>query len=306
MNDIQLFYLLKQNVSAKYREAYPYYAGSLNRFGNREIAQFIDLLEKDCNARVSEKWIYTHLKPEVNNKLPRKDMLDILCQWLGYQGWDEFAHKNRNTRAETPETINTATANKRKLPLVLLLGAMLIVICIGLMAAKQQQKITVCYKDRYTQQEIAPTSITVYLIEGNHKKKLVADSHCYNLTYSGSGVLITESAYYKADTLTLKENDEPKIEITLQPDDYAMMLGAYMNGNIGDWNKRRTQLNDIIADDAMIQEVMFEDIGVEFLNKTEFINKVTIPGITNKNMEVIEVKYRDDKIVSLKFMQKGK
>lgn len=306
MNDIQLFYLLKEHVATRYREAYPYYTGKLAQFGNREIAQFIDLLEKDCNTRVSEKWVYTHLKPEVNEKLPRKDMLDILCQWLGYAGWDEFAHKNRNIPPETTTEVEVATkAKKHKLPLMVLLGSVSVLICVGLMAARHQQKLTVCYKDRYTQQEIPSSNITVYLADDSHKKKITANNHCYNITYTG-GMLITESAYYKADTLKLSENNEATIEITLQPDDYAMMLRAYMNGDVADWNKRRTQLAGVIADDAVIQEVMFDDIGVEFLNKEEFINKVTVPGITNKNMEVIEVKYRDGKITSLKFMQKGK
>lgn len=306
MNDIHLFYLLKEKAGAKYREAYPYYTGSLQQFGNREIAQFIDLLEKDCHTRVSEKWIYTHLKPETNSKLPRKDMLDILCQWLGYEGWDEFVHKNQD--AESKEEIITPknrTKKKSRLAVSMVLGGILIALCTTLMAVMQKTEITVCYKDKYTQQEVQAAQLSVYLVRNNNRQKISASANCYSLK-ANEGLLITESAYYKPDTLKLEGNTENKLEITLQPDDYAMMLRAYMNGNVADWNKRRSQLAGIITDDAMIQEVMFDDIGVEFLNKEEFINKVTVPGTITKNMEVIEVKYRDNKIVSLKFMQKGK
>nr|WP_322625921.1 hypothetical protein [uncultured Flavobacterium sp.] len=306
MNDIHLFYLLKEKAVAKYREAYLYYTGSLHQFGNREIAQFIDLLEKDCNTRVSEKWIYTHLKPETNTKLPRKDMLDILCQWLGYGGWDEFVHKNQSIENKEEIVAPKNSVKKRsRLALTLVLGGVLIAFCATLMAVMHKPEITVCYKDKYTRQEVQSAQLSVYLVKDNSRKKIGATWNCYSLKANG-GLLITESAYYKPDTLRLDGTTESKLEIMLQPDDYAMMLRAYMNGNVADWNKRRSQLSGIIADDAMIQEVMFDDIGVEFLNKEEFINKVTVPGTITKNMEVIEVKYRDNKIVSLKFMQKGK
>lgn len=306
MNDIHLFYLLKEKAVAKYREAYPYYTGSLQQFGNREIAQFIDLLEKDCNTRVSEKWIYTHLKPETNTKLPRKDMLDILCQWLGYGGWDELVHKNQSIESTEEITVVKNPVNrKNRWAVTLISGGILIVFCATLMAMIHKPEITVCYKDKYTQQAVQEMQLSVYLIKGNSRQKITASANCYTLK-TDDGILVTESAYYKPDTLKLDSNTESKLEITLQPDDYAMMLRAYMNGNVTDWNKRREQLSTIIADDAMIQEVMFDDIGVEFLNKEEFINKVTVPGTMIKNMEVIEVKYRDGKIASLKFMQKEK
>ena len=84
------------------------------------------------------------------------------------------------------------------------------------------------------------------------------------------------------------------------------MLRAYMNGNVADWNKRKQQLDDIISDDAVIQEIMFNEIGVEFLDKDEFIAKITTPGTIVKTMEVVEIKYENGKIISLKYMQKEK
>ena len=106
MDDMHTFYLLKQHILLRYREAFPYYSGNVQHFGNKEIAKLIDLVEKDCHERVSEKWVYTHLKPETNQKLPRRDMLDIFCKWVGYANWEEFVFKN--CKAETPET-ETAT-----------------------------------------------------------------------------------------------------------------------------------------------------------------------------------------------------
>ena len=83
-----------------------------------------------------------------------------------------------------------------------------------------------------------------------------------------------------------------------------MMLRAYMNADIDDWNRRKQQLDNILDENAVIQEVMFEDIGVEFLNKQEFIDKITTPTKSVKKMEVISVAYKNEKIISLKYIQK--
>jgi hypothetical protein len=171
---------------------------------------------------------------------------------------------------------------------------------------KGDTKVNICLKDRYTQKPVEADKVSLFLLENSKKTKLTAKDNCFMLALKNEKAQVAvESAYYKADTLTIEAGSE-NLEFDLQPDDYAMMVRAYMNGNVADWKKRRQQLSDIISDDAMIQEVMFDDIGVEFLNKQEYIDKVTTPGIVVKNMEVVEIKYDGGKIISLKFMQKGK
>ena len=101
MNNIEPFYLLKQKILEKYRQHYPYFTGRLHDFGNQEIAHLIDLIETECKERVSEKWVYTHLKPVQNEKLPRKDMLNIFSCWVGYSGWEEFIYKQSTPQTET-------------------------------------------------------------------------------------------------------------------------------------------------------------------------------------------------------------
>lgn len=86
MNDPTLFYRLKQEILAKYKEHFPYYSGSISQFGTQEIAALLSLIEEECNERVSEKWVYTHLKPEVNERLPRKDMLNIFAGGWAMKG----------------------------------------------------------------------------------------------------------------------------------------------------------------------------------------------------------------------------
>ncbi|MGQ2982335.1 hypothetical protein [Flavobacterium sp.] len=304
MNDIALFYLLKEKILVKYREHYPYYTGTIHAFGNKDIAQLIDLIENESNERVSEKWVYTHLKPVQNEKLPRRDMLDIFCKWTGYGNWDEFVfrHKEDTTPAQTEEKPVTQKRNKRVIYMITGIGA----VVLGAAIAFTGGDLTICLRDRYTQKEVGEGKVTLYVLEKGKKHKLQREGSCYVLKGPpAESVVIAESPYYKPDTLKIAAG-RTQYEFDLQPDDYAMMMRAYMNNNADDWKKRRSQLDAAISDDAVIEEIMFDDIGVEFLNKDEFINKITTPSKISKAMEIIEIEYSGKKIVSLKYMQKEK
>lgn len=307
MNDIALFYLLKQKILVKYREHFPYYDGGIQKFGNKEIAQLIDLIEKECNERVSEKWVYTHLKPLENEKLPRKDMLNIFCRWTGYSDWDEFAFNNKNTPGAQQETLPPKHRNDKKiLYTVMGIAAVLLAGIIGFMAMEGDTFI--CFKDKYTKKEIEGDKVVVSILKKGGKEKLLRRDNCFLLKDTDTEtLLLVESAYYKPDTLRIARGGTAgNYEFDLQPDDYAMMMRAYLNNNAEDWKKRKSQLNDIISDDAVIEEIMFDDIGVEFLDKVEFINKMTTPSKISKAMEIVAIEYNDNKIVSLKYMQKEK
>jgi hypothetical protein len=307
MNDMQAFYALKHAILERYRAEFPFYTGDIQGFGNKEIAQLIDLVEQGCHERVSEKWVYTHLKPLENSKLPRRDMLDIFSRWVGYSSWEEFIFRNKKETQDTEiQIINTkTTTNSRALMFaaIALLGSFMAIGASLLIVFKKEQA-EVCIKDRYTQKPIDNEKVTLLLIDNGKPGKLSGKNGCYTFKFKGDTARIAvQSAYYKPDTLTVT-SDSSHFEFDLQPDDYAMMLRAYMNGNVGDWQKRRSQLAEIISNDAVIQEIMFNDIGVEFLNKDEFIAKVTTPVKAMQTLEVVEVDYKDKKIISLKYIIK--
>ena len=90
MTELEHFQRLKQLVLLKYQEHYPFFQGSWKTFSAQDIQNLIGLIEEKNRQTISEKWIYTHLKPEANSKVPRKDMLNILAQFVGLSGWDEF------------------------------------------------------------------------------------------------------------------------------------------------------------------------------------------------------------------------
>ena len=93
MNPLDVFQQLKNDVLLTYQKQYPYFEGNWKTFSSQDIQNLIDLIAVQVKQTVSEKWIYTHLKVETNDKLPRKDMLDILSQLVGYSGWDEYVFK---------------------------------------------------------------------------------------------------------------------------------------------------------------------------------------------------------------------
>lgn len=306
MNDIALFYLLKEKILEKYREHYPYHTGTIQSFGNKDIAQLIDLIEKECNERVSEKWVYTHLKPVENEKLPRKDMLDIFCKWTSYGTWDAFAFRHKQDAIGVQETEKPTTKKRNNKIIYMVMGIAAVILGTAIAFTASGGDITICLRDRYTQKEVEESKVTLYVLEHGKKHKLQRKGSCFVLNEpAAESLVVAESPYYKADTLKIAAG-RAQYEFDLQPDDYAMMMRAYMNNDAADWKKRKSQLNDIISDDAVIEEIMFDDIGVEFLNKEEFINKMTTPSKISKAMEIVEIKYSEKKIVSLKYMQKEK
>ena len=81
------------------------------------------------------------------------------------------------------------------------------------------------------------------------------------------------------------------------------MLLYYANGNKDDWQKRRAQLNELIAENAQIYRVFKNNIGIELYSKQEFINLLTIPTSSLKKMQILDKVYANDKIIKLILMQ---
>lgn len=298
MEDVIVFEKLKDAILLKYRSKFSYSDKSLTNFGTKEIRQLLSLIEEDCNQKISEKWVYTYLKPTTITKLPRKDMLDILTTWLGYSGWDEFKVKSNNTQ-------HTKFRKKGIKICLLAICCLSILMSMSFYLFKPSHKrYTICFYDQYLQTPLQENKLSVFLVSKN-LKKLVLKENCIQVnTRKDSITLKTESPYYKDHSFTVKYETDT-ITLFLQPDDYTLMLHNYMNSNIENWKKRRTQLDGIIHNNAEIIEMMKNNIGVDFLNKTEFIDKITTPIKSVDHMEIIDIKYNKDKqITSLRFIQK--
>ena len=70
------------------------------------------------------------------------------------------------------------------------------------------------------------------------------------------------------------------------------MLHYFSNTDTEDWTQRRIQLSEIISDNAKIFQLDKEgQIALEMYSKHSFINKLTIPSKSLKNIEIIDLIY---------------
>lgn len=107
------------------------------------------------------------------------------------------------------------------------------------------------------------------------------------------------------------ENAPAEEKIELKPDDYKMAVYYFSvkdikNGNpeeqIALIKQKRNQLENLISNNAIIYQVYDNNTyGIERLDKQKYITLVTTPTTSLKNLNVIEMKKDNGKIVSIKF-----
>lgn len=283
MNPLDVFQKLKNDVLLTYQKQHPYFEGNWKTFGSQDIQNLIDLIANDVKQTVSEKWIYTHLKAETNAKLPRKDMLDILSQWVGYSGWDEYVFKNKS---EVAPIVAKPKKNNKVVFSVGFFGLILMGIFIfRYLNGEEVQTISV--KNAFTEEQINDEEVKAVIIENDVEKPIEIINSKIQIPTSDSAKIILKSPYYKDKTIVIgKENTNL---ISLQPDDYPMMLKGFMKSDIKDWQTRKQQLQKILAEDLEVLVMLKNDLGIEYFNKQEFSEKLIVPSVALKKMKVIDI-----------------
>jgi len=298
MNLIDVFHRLKNDVLLTYQKQYPYFEGNWKTFSSQDIQNLIDLIAVQVKQTVSEKWIYTHLKVETNDKLPRKDMLDILSQLVGYSGWDEYVFKCKQ------EVIPNVVQPKRNYNVVFSLGFIGLFL-IGFFSYRylnREEVQTIEVKNAFTEEQINSEEVKAVMIENNVETPIEMVDSKIQITTKDSAKIVLKSPYYKDKTIVVgKENSNT---ISLQPDDYAMMLKGFMKSDIKDWETRKEQLQKILADDLEVLVMLKNDLGIEYFNKQEFSEKLIVPSVALKRMKVIDIQSNDkDEIKFIRIIQ---
>ena len=287
MTELEIFEQLKQNVLLKYQEHYPYFGGNWMNFSSQDIQNLIVLIEEKTKQNVSEKWIYTHLKPETNSKLPRKDMLDILSLFSGFSGWDEFLFKNREVVSEE-KLVLPKKKNKAIFIFIgiLIVGTIIVILLYSNKKSTQKFKL----KNEFTQETIQAKDVKAYKIENNEKIQIpIRNAEVEVESKDENTKIIVESPYYKKQEIKVNSNSE-RSEIVLKPDDFAMMLKAFMQSDIKDWETRKVQLNKILSEDLEVIVMLKDNLGAEYFDKKEFSQKLIVPTESVKKMQIIEIK----------------
>ncbi|WP_346881589.1 hypothetical protein [uncultured Algibacter sp.] len=262
-----------------------------------DIATFQEDLLTKVKARVSEKWFYTYFKNEAN-KLPRIDMLNLLSDYVGFKDWNTFKASHIKD-VKKKKTINTK----------ILYGTVLISIIITslIFINSTKNEFHFCFVDHAKNAPITKIPLDIKILQDNESPLYFKTDSLGCFTYQSKNdyiKLVVQSPYHKTDTIIRFIDSNSNKIIKLLPDDYALMLRYYTNGNIKDWKKHKEQLNNLIADDAQIYQIFENNIGIELFSKSDFIRLITIPTSTLKRIEILDRKTINGKIVKLKFIVK--
>jgi hypothetical protein len=302
--DLLTFGTLKQKIVERMRQSYPGINPVISEWKGQEIVDFQEELLQKVNAHISEKWFYTHIKSEKEN-LPRIDILNLLSRYAGYSNWDDFRFKN-STESNAFKKIRSANHYFIYVPFMVLLifGGLFVLFK---MMSTGEYKFS--FFDADTAQPVANSTIEVTVLhdaESPVSYLCRPDGSFILKTDKASIRFVVESPYYYTDTIVRILDKFNRNEVVkLRPDNYALMIRFFAGSKVDDWQKRRKQLDRMISDSAMIYQVSSrETIGVELYNKWEFIDKLSLPSRSLKDIEIIDTRYEDEKISLIRFRQK--
>lgn len=301
--DRQYFEILKAKIVEVMLRTHAGISRNMEDWKRNEIIKFQEDLQLKVNEYISEKSFYNHFKT-YHEKLPRIDLLNILSRYAGYTDWSDLRNANKDKIVQ----ITSLTGSNKTfyiLPAIALLVFIMVwfVIKIGSTATYK-----FCFIDKLSKEPIRSTRIDVEIILENESPiHLPCDQEgCFTYKTSAPKLkFLVKAPYYFPDTVTrLLEKSRKFEEIPLQIDNYALMINYFSNSRIKDWEKRREQLDRIFVDSAYIYQVFSKNaMGMELYNKEEFIDMLTFPTSSLKNIEIIDIVYNNNKISIIKFKQ---
>lgn len=295
MNGLDNFQELKKRILETYRKSYPYFKGDWKSFSSKDIRQLIDLIERDLKERVSEKWIYTHLKPENNEKLPRKDMLDIFSRFTGYSGWDEFVFKNDKEGGRTEKPFQSKHKAKKRFPKYLLWLLAMLIIGVGIYFGLKDNPSpkTVEIQNQFTGEPVPDKEVEVFKISEDEKLPVKVENS--KIEVGEKEKILIESPYFEKKEIEVSKTADV---IYLEPEDYAMVLKNYMLSDLKDWEDRKEKLEKILAEGLEVILLLKDDLGAEYLNKEEFSGKLIVPTSETRKMKILSIETNDEKQIT--------
>ena len=285
------------------QKTYPGIPDLISDWKGQNIIDFQGELSRNQNEHISEKWFYTHMKSE-NSKLPRIDILNFLSKYVGYKNWEDFVQENSQSSLK-----ETKDKSNRVLYVFPLIVVVILTIFYFVYKSYYSQEFTFCFYDNVTKQAISNNIIEVSVLDKSQSPKnyLCDNNGCFSIKTNKNKIrFVVETPYYHTDTIVRRLNSFNRHEtIRLRLDDYAVMIHYFSNNNEEDWKKRIESLDKMFSENAKIYQVMKETIGMEIYNKWEFINKMTLPTRSLQDIEILDAKYKGDKITHLRFRQNG-
>ncbi|NHN24895.1 hypothetical protein FIA58_004320 [Flavobacterium jejuense] len=287
MTDIAVFYELKKSVLERYKKRYPYFDGNWKTFSAQDILNLIDDVQEETKNSVSEKWIYTHLKPETNEKLPRKDLLNIFSQYVGKSSWDEYKYEFGKQK---PEFKKRVSKPKFKNNMYWFLGLLLVFILGFVFWKFVLQSVntkTIQLKEQYTNEHVNEKTTKAFVIEDSLETEIPIENS--KIKVKENSKIIVKNPLFKDKKVDLEKNPKTNT-VLLEPNDYASILQGFIKSDIKDWQTRKIQLQKILHDNVEVIVMLKNNLGAEYFNKEEFSQKLIIPTASLKKMQIVEVK----------------
>lgn len=300
----ELFRLLKQQIVTTMQQAFPSVNSDLSLWRGQEITNFQEELSTRVNGQISEKWFYTHMKSG-SPSLPRIDVLNLLSRYAGYQGWDDFAYRNKSVITSVP----THKKANRVFIVVPLIVVVVLAVLFVVFKIYSTHEYRFCFYDADTREPITDNIIEVSLMlpDESPVNFLCSQDGCLSLkTDQASITMVVKTPYYHTDTVVrLLDRFKQEEMVRLRPNNYALMIHYFSRMNVKDWQQRRKQLDKMISDSALIYQVYGSGTtGMELFTKWEFIDKLTMPANSLDQIEILDTKYLNDRIMILRFRQK--
>lgn len=300
--DFILFNLLKKEIVAVMRQSYPGIKDDISEWKGQEIADFQEELHIRTKGHLSEKWFYSHIK-NGNLHLPRIDVLNLLSRFAGYSNWDDFRFRNSTS---LPPPVRYKKAN-RLFFFVPLASLLILLVLLGVYRIFNYREYSFCFIDADSREPITGMKLEVTLLNDHeYPASYLCDSTgCFTMRTDQNMIkMVVNSPYYLTDTIerVLKKFDL-KARVELHANNYALMIRYFSGNHVDEWNRRKEQLDKIIADDALIYSEVWSgrSKGLELLSKQEFIDKLTMPSESLSQLEIMNTKLRDGKIIMLYF-----
>ena len=298
--EILLFDELRAAVLETFRSKNATIASNFKEWSGQDITLFQEDLQEKVQTSISEKWFYTYFKQEEVNKLPRIDMLNLLSEYVGEESWANFQLKHKSTLVK--HSLAPAKQKRKWLIAALVLAG---VLALSFLFYPKMIDHTFCFVDKYINLTITTPLQIKILKEGESPVyRQTTENGCFS--YRSKDKLISfevTSPYYKGETITRKYlGDGQSEQVKLAADEYALILHYFSSNNVDDWKSRRTELGKMIHPDAVIYQVFGNDaFGIDILSKEAFINKITLPTSSLRNLKIIEIERENEQIVKLKF-----
>jgi len=223
----------------------------------------------------------------------------MLSEYCGHKNWSHFKILNSQKKIQKKNRITS------KLIIFLLLGIVFITSAYFLIP--KTHTFNFCFIDQDRNLPITKNSIDIIILNDKQSPFYIKSDSlgCFKWNTKDDYIhFVIKSPYHKTDTIFRTVSSVINENITVSTDDYALMLHYYANGKLEDWKNRKNELSKMIANDATIFQVLPSGLGIEVYSKSEFIDKLTTPIESLRNIEIIESKRYKGQIVKLKFRVK--